>query len=645
MDSPGFAPPGLADIPTEVNRSARVQSDLPRALRVLIFEAMAFDIVVQNGLVFDGTGAPARQANVGIMGGIVAAVSEDALDTSGAKVIDAAGKWVTPGFIDFHTHYDAELIAAPGLTESLRHGVTTVTVGSCSISTILSDPEDCSDLFTRVEAIPRSVVLPLLQAKKSWRTPREYVDFLQRQALGPNVCAFLGHSDLRVSVLGLSRAVDRRERPSESELARMERILEDALDAGLLGMSSMTNPWDKLDGDRHRSAALPSTYATWSEYRRLNRVLRARKRILQSAPNLVTPLNTFLFLAETAAFSVRDSLKTTLLTMADSKSMPGIHKAVGAATRFVNRVLGGDMRWQTLPVPFEVYADGIDLVVFEEFGAGREALHLANEIERNALMKNESYRRRFRRDYEVKYSPRVWNRDFREAFIVKCPDRALEGRSFGEVAEARGIHPVDAFLDLVVEHGTKLRWRMIVANHRPDVIASMISDSASVIGFADSGAHIRNMAFYSFPLRLLKFVRDRELAGRPVMPLERAVHRLTGELGEWMNIDAGRLEVGARADLVVIDPTALDARLDAYHEAEMTELGGLVRMVNRSDGAVRAVVVNGRLAFDPSGFASALGRETGFGRFLPAGEKVGATPRRPRGHRFVESDQSHTVQR
>jgi len=583
---------------------------------------MPFDLVVRDGLYFDGTGAPARKANLGIRDGVVIAIDEATLDAAGAEVIDATGKWVTPGFIDFHTHYDAELIAAPGLTESLRHGVTTVTVGSCSISTILSEPEDCSDLFTRVEAIPRRVVLPLLQAKKTWSTAREYVDFLERQPLGPNVCAFLGHSDLRVHVLGLSRAVDGKVRPNEGELARMESILDDALSAGLLGMSSMTNPWDKLDGDRHRSAALPSTYATWGEYRRLNSVLRARGRILQSAPNLVTPINTFLFLLETASFGVRDALKTTLLTLADSKSMPGIHRAVGAATRLVNRALGGDLRWQTLPVPFEVYADGIDLVVFEEFGAGREALHLANEIERNGLLKDEAYRRRFRRDYEVKYSPRVWNRDFREAFIVACPDRSLEGRSFGEVAEARGIHPVDAFLDLVVEHGTKLRWRMIVANHRPDVIASMIDDPVAVIGFADSGAHIRNMAFYSFPLRLLRFVRDRERAGRPVMPIERAVHRLTGELGEWMGIDAGRLELGSRADLVVIDPEALDARLDAYHEAEMAELGGLVRMVNRSHGAVRAVVVNGRVAFEPGGFASEVGREKCFGRFLPAGETV-----------------------
>jgi N-acyl-D-glutamate deacylase len=534
-------------------------------------------------------------------------------------VIDARGCWVMPGFLDVHTHYDAELLAAPSLSESIRHGVTTVTVGSCSISTILSEPEDCSDLFTRVESVPRAQVLPLLRASKRWSTPRQYVDFLQRHPLGANVTAFLGHSDLRTRVLGLARAVDRRARPTAEELAQMERWLEEALDCGLLGLSTMTNPWDKLDGDRHRSAQLPSTYATWGEYRRLHRILRRRGRILQSAPSLVTKVNALLFLLESCGLAFRKPLRTTLITLADAKSSPGLHRAVAAVTRFSNRFLRGELRWQTLPVPFEVYADGIDLVVFEEFGAGQAALHLADEVERNQLMQDEGYRRRFRRDYARRFGPRVWQRDFHDAHIVACPDPGVVGRSFGDVADERGIHPVDAFLDLVVAHGRRLRWRTIIANHRPAEVERMMGEPAALIGFADSGAHIRNMAFYSFPLRMLKVVRDAERAGRPVMPLARAVWRLTGELASWLGVAAGTLRTGDRADVVVVDPEALDERLAAYHEAPMEGLGELSRMVNRSDGAVRAVLVNGRVAFAGSALSPALGQVRGFGQFLPAG--------------------------
>ncbi|HUS31618.1 MAG TPA: amidohydrolase family protein [Kofleriaceae bacterium] len=575
---------------------------------------MAYDVIIKRGLYFDGTGAPGALKHLGIRDGRVAIASDEPLDERGcSRVIDADGKWVMPGFVDCHTHYDAELIAAPSLSESVRHGVTTVTVGSCSISAVLAEAEDCSDLFTRVESVPREHVLPLLKARKTWRSAAEYVEFLRRQALGPNVTSFLGHSDLRTRVMGLERAVDPSVKPTASEMREMERLLEDALDAGFLGLSSMTNPWDKLDGDRFRSKQLPSSYASWGEYRRLHKVLRRRGRILQSAPNIVTKINALLFMATSAGMFWRKSLRTTLITLADAKSSRGLHRVIGPMTRFVNRVLRGNLRWQTLPVPFEVYADGIDLVVFEEFGAGRDALHLASEVERNELMKDEAYRRRFRKDYERRGTARVWQRNFHDAFIVGCPDASLVGKSFGEIADARGIHPVDAFLDLVVQHGKALRWRTTIANDRPAEMARLISERSALIGFADSGAHIRNMAFYSFALRMLRYVRDTKS-----MPIERAVWRLTGEIGEWMGIEAGHLRVGDRADIAIVDPAALDDRLDAYHEARMEGFGDLTRMVNRSDGAVAAVLINGRVAFDGTTFARDLGHAASYGTFLPA---------------------------
>src|SRR5262249_55091202 len=176
-----------------------------------------------------GTGAPGVLRNLGIRDGRVVAIEEGPIERRGCpRVIDARGCWVVPGFIDLHTHYDAELIAAPSLSESIRHGVTTVTVGNCSITTVLSEAEDCSDLFTRVESVPREQVLPLLRAKKTWSSPGEWVDFLRTHPLGPNVVSFLGHSDLRVRVMGLARAVDAKVRPTEDELAEMTRRLDDA---------------------------------------------------------------------------------------------------------------------------------------------------------------------------------------------------------------------------------------------------------------------------------------------------------------------------------------------------------------------------------------------------------------------------------
>src|SRR6202162_6394330 len=138
---------------------------------------MAYDVIIRHGLWFDGTrGAPATRP-LGIRDGIGSAGSAWPLDQTGCRdVIDAAGKWIVPGFIDVHTHYDAEVLLDPGLRESVRHGVTTVLLGNCSLSAIYADSEDAADLFSRVEAVTRKYVIGALDAKKTWSTAAEYVE-------------------------------------------------------------------------------------------------------------------------------------------------------------------------------------------------------------------------------------------------------------------------------------------------------------------------------------------------------------------------------------------------------------------------------------------------------------------------------------
>src|SRR5581483_4128644 len=234
---------------------------------------MTYDVIIRDGLWFDGTGSPPQIRTLGIRGGVLVTVADPAtgsLDETGCpEVIDAAGKWIVPGFIDVHTHYDAEILLDPGLRESVRHGVTTVLLGNCSLSTVYADAADAADLFSRVEAVPRQYVLDALEAKKTWSSAAQYVRALDELPLGPNVGSLLGHSDLRTAVLGLGRATDDRVRPTDTELDRMAAMLDEALDAGLLGMSGMDAAIDKLDGDRYRFRAVPSTFATWRERRKL----------------------------------------------------------------------------------------------------------------------------------------------------------------------------------------------------------------------------------------------------------------------------------------------------------------------------------------------------------------------------------------
>ena len=581
----------------------------------------AFDTIIRGGRWFDGTGAPSALRNIGIVGGRVAAVTPDELDETGCpQVIDARGKWVLPGFVDIHTHYDVEVLNGPGLPESVRHGVTTVLIGSCSLSTVHVGGEDAGNLFGRVEAIPREHVIDAIDNAKTWDSAEEYIEALEDRPLGPNIAAFIGHSDIRTATMGLDRSTRKETRPTSSEQDEMERMLEEALDAGFIGLSSQQLLFDKIDGDACRSRTLPSTFARPRELRRLKNLVRGRGRVLQSGPDITNPANLLSQVAQSLPV-LRRKLKTSLLSAADIKANPFAIAALGPVARLVNR-FGADFRWQHLPVPFEVYADGIDLVVFEEFGSGAAALHLRDEVERNALLQDEDYRRRFRKDYDSRFGVRVWHRDFFDAQIVACPDESVVGKSFGQVGVDRGgLHPVDAFLDLVVEHGTKLRWRTTISNHRPEVLKKLARDDGIQMGFSDAGAHLRNMAFYNFGLRLLRHVRDAERTGQPFMTIERAVHRLTGELADWYDIDAGHLRIGDRADLVVLDPDRLDESLDAYAESPVPQYAGLPRMVNRNDDTVALVLIGGRTVVRDGLPTAVLGAER-TGSFLRAGQRT-----------------------
>lgn len=580
-----------------------------------------FDCVLRGGTVFDGRGSAPRVADVGIRDGLVRAIDARIEDGLATKVHDVSGKWVMPGFIDVHTHYDAEVEVAPSLSESLRHGNTTVLFGSCSLGTALSSAEDIADMFTRVEGIPYEHVLPLFSRVKSWSDLRGYRRHFDDVALGPNVSAFVGHSDVRAFAMGLERSVSDDVRPSRDELAAMKRLVEEGLDAGFLGLSINTNRWDKLGGSRFRSKPLPSTFARWDELRALAAIVRDERRVLQGIPNISAKYDTLFYLAESAALGGRPPLKLSMVSLADVRSNRLVYKAIAALTRVTNKALGGDVKWQGLPMVFDLYVDGLDAPIFEEFSAGTAALHLGEMAERRALLGTQKYRSWFRRQWTSMVVPRVYHRDFGTTRIVACPDASLVGRTFREVARERKQDEVECFLDLCIAHGEKLRWYTRIANDRPEHLRNIMANPDVQPGFSDAGAHLRNMAFYNFGLCLLKMARDAERDGVDFMPIERAVQKLTSEIADWLGLDAGAIAEGTRADIVVVDPARLDHTLLETHEAKIDEFGGYTRMVRRNDATVPMVMVNGRVAVRDGNVVDGVGRQRGFGRFLGAGER------------------------
>jgi N-acyl-D-aspartate/D-glutamate deacylase len=567
--------------------------------------------IIRGGTVFDGRGGPGVARDVVVRDGVVADLLAPGAPAPDGTEIDASGCWVTPGFVDLHTHYDAELEVSPGLTESVRHGITTALVGSCGLSMAVGDPEDLADMFCRVEGIPRHLVLPVLEEVVTWDSPAGYLDHLTTLPLGTNVTAMVGHSTIRTHAMGLERALSDDVRPARDELLAMGRLLRSSLEAGYLGLSVNTLPWDKMDGDRFRSRPTPSVFAHWDEYRFLNRVLRRYGAVWQGVPDVSTKINVLAFLWESASLGIRPSLRTMVITLMDTKSDRTVHRTVGALARLFNTTLGADLRLQSLPVPFDLFVDGLEVPVLEEIGAGTAALGEVDPDKRSDLLRDPGYRDRFRKQWRAWFPGRAYHRDLDEATIIDCPDAGVVGRSFGDVARERGQDPIDTFLDLQADHGNKLRWYTVVGNDRDDRLQWIMNHPDILVGFSDAGAHLRNMAFYNFPLRMLKRVRDAELAGAPFMTVARAIERLTSEIADYLGIDAGVIAPGRPADVVVVDPTALDDRVEAIHEAPMDGFPGLNRYVRRNDGTVRTVLVNGHVAWQDD----APGPELGAARF------------------------------
>jgi N-acyl-D-aspartate/D-glutamate deacylase len=573
-----------------------------------------YDIIIKNGTYFDGSGSDGMLANLAIKDGKIALVSHADILDEATQVFDAHGKWVAPGFLEIHSHYDAEVVAAPALKESVRHGITTVAIGSCSISMINADAEDCSDLFTRVEAVPREAVLPILREKKTWKDAKGYREFYDQHTLGPNVCSFIGHSDIRVASMGVDRATSDVQ-PTEVEMQAMERMLEEALDAGCLGLSMMTTKLDKMDGDRAWSQPLPSTFSTWWEFKRLFKILRKRNAILQGAPDAIKKINVFGFLWQAHGL-FRRPMKVTMLTALDLKSNPFLHIITRTSGWLANKVLRGNYRWQTLPAPFAVHLEGLNVNAFEEFETGALLRDMKDESELYQKINEPEFRAEFKKHVSEIFTVGLWHRDFSDGWITHCPDESLVGKNFKQVGDEYGVDPVDAYFDLATKYKESLRWMTNYSNARPHIMHKLIASPFTHIGFGDSGAHIRSLAMYNFPLRMLKYVQDAKLKGEVFMTDGQAIHKLTADLADWFGLDAGHIRVGDRADVVIINPNGINDDVDKISEAPM-EGFGIDRLVKRNDDAIDATIINGKVAYKKGDYFDAdLGKEKGFGRFL-----------------------------
>ncbi|MEO1653780.1 MAG: N-acyl-D-glutamate amidohydrolase, partial [Bacteroidota bacterium] len=351
------------------------------------------------------------------------------------------------------------------------------------------------------------------------------------------------------------------------------------------------------------------------------KILRKRGYILQTVPNIANPLTLFSFMWESKGL-FQKGLKTSMLALADSKAVRGIHRMLTLGSRFVNNFINGAVKFQALPVPFQIVTPGFDSPIFEEFESGTNYLHLEDVIEQRDLLKTPDYRKKFMKQWNNRFKPRAFHRKMEEMTILTAPEKSLEGKTFAELAQAEKKDEVEYFLDLITKYGSDLKWVAIAANDRPDELSWIVQHPDAHIGFSDAGAHLKNISIYNFGPALLKLVKERQDNGQKTMPIEKAVHKLTKELADWYLMpNIGSIEEGKQADITLINPEHLTDEIYDLQEAPMPGLPEYLRIVRRNNGAVPYVFINGALAWQKGEATEVLGKKK-LGRVLRSNKEA-----------------------
>jgi N-acyl-D-aspartate/D-glutamate deacylase len=618
----------------------------------------AWDTLIRNALVFDGSGGLPRQQDIALKEGRVAARGHALPASQAGRVIEGEGKWLLPGLLDIHTHLDLEVDLEPGLPEVVRHGTTTVLVGNCSLGTcfgqqVQGEQNPIVDCFTRVENIPKSVLQKCVDAV-SWSDTGAYLDHFASIPLGPNVGVFVPHSMLRVEVMGLQDSISRE--PTEAELARMETLLEQAMDQGYLGMSTDGLPFHYLANEPHTDQRIPTQFAGFSEMKRLLKVVRDRGRVWQTTPILENRAKAFLYFLLTSGRLFGKTLKTSALSAIRFALAPEASRVfLGFAALVNSRLLKGNIHFQALGTNFRIWSDGIVSPLFEELAStSRLIAKEYDDVEgRLALLHDPEFIADFRRDWHhgrrgrnlahlkarlglpdilvVRELERMifdgapvpeWEGESLQAVYDRL-DRYQRGYSDNARSEAERaafdafprpvVDDAEFMLHMMRAYDKGFRFWVDVANKDREGVLPLLLDRNTLPGFNDSGAHITNMAFFDGNLMSLKLAQQESLATVSTM-----VKRLTSEPAAFFGLDVGSLEIGAQADIVLIDPEALSQWDDnASRQFIYRELFAHKQLVSRSDGVVSQVLIRGEPVWQDGDFTAALGREP-LGRALRA---------------------------
>ncbi|TMQ26170.1 MAG: hypothetical protein E6K82_05230 [Candidatus Rokuibacteriota bacterium] len=549
------------------------------------------DLVIDNAVVLDGLGGPARAGGVAVAGGRIAAVGHDL--GAARQRVDARGLALAPGIVDIHTHYDAQLTWDPFATPSTALGVTTVVIGNCGFTIAPCRPAD-RDLTLRNLTHVEGMALEALRAGVRWdfESYPQYLDAMEHRGVVPNVASFLGHSSLRTYVLGAEAT---RRAATPAEVAEMRRLVLEAVRAGAVGFATST--LEQHNGEN--GIPMPSRLADEAELLALTGALgEAGRGVFMLTKGMTSSIP---WLEKVAAASGRPVMIAAMFV--DPGDPARVFRELGEieAARGRGRELWAQVGCFPLGMEFTLRHP----YPLEAFLAWRPAIEAADEAAYRRVLADASFRKRLK---DEAATPGVPNRFSYKTFahlaiadVRRAEHRALVGRTIGALASESGRDPFDVFLDFGLDGELDAMFDCKLFNTDEDEVRRLLRHPHAAVALSDAGAHLSFLCDAGFGLHLFgHWVRE-----RGDLTLPEAVKRVTSDVAAAYRVpERGRLQPGAWADLLLFDA----ATVGRGPKRRVNDLPtGATRLDTPAVG-VHGVWVNGVRTADERGVLADCGR-------------------------------------
>ena len=537
------------------------------------------DTIIRGAHIADGSGKSIYQADLGIMGDKIAEIGY--IKASAKTIIDANGLILSPGFVDVHTHYDAQLTWDKYASPSPSLGATTVVIGNCGFSIAPCPPEQRRRISNNLAEV-EGMSISALEAGIDWNFESfgEYIELLERKGSYPNVACFVGHSAVRTAVLG-REASERL--ATDDELLIMSQIVSESMQSGAIGFSSSQS----LNHNGANGVPMPSRLASKDEFKSLVAAIgECGHGVFQLT---VGPHAEMSFLEDIAQENNCIVMMTAAL---HNEAFPD--RAIGMLNGALDAQRRGNGLWaQVSCQPLSMDFSLTSAFPFQPFEAWKE-LGKLNKTELSKILKSIDYRQKFKKELMSPARGKIFYGDWSKVSIAQVSSRKfqdMEGLSISELSKQLDKHPVDLVFDIALNDNLETIFNAALLNSDEDVVADFLIHEASLISLSDAGAHLRYMCDAGYGLHLLgHWVRNKK-----IMSLEDAIRRLTTLPASLFNIkDRGHLLPGKFADLVLFDKDEINLgplkRFDDLPNGES-------RMMREPIG-VEGVWVNGQMVFD-----------------------------------------------